>query len=110
MGCDYLIETSIIIEYYSKKGEVCKIVTNTKRKRGFIDKIKYKSKKLIKKLDKKISKNCYTKNIYEDNKWIKDIYQEKYERKLKLWYPEIDKFIKIYKDSISWAVNSIAYY
>lgn len=109
MGCDYLIETSIIIEYYSKNGEICKIVTNTKKKRGFIDK-NYKTKKIIKKLEKKMSKNCYIKMIYEDNKWLKDRYEEKYETKLKRWYPVIDKFIKIYKDSISWPVNRIAYY
>lgn len=109
MGCDYLIETSIVIEYYSKNGEKCKIITHTKRKRGFIDKNNYKTKKIIKKMEKKMSKNCYTKIIYEDNTWIRDRYQEKYERKLKLWYPNIVNFIRIYKDSISWPVNRIAY-
>ena len=109
MGCDYFIETSIVIEYYTNSGEVCKIITNTKRKKGFIDKNKYKTQKFIKKLEKKISKNCYIKHIYKDDKWIQDNYQEKYETKLKKWYPMIYKFISIYKDSISWPVNQISY-
>jgi hypothetical protein len=108
MGCDYLIETSIIIEYYTKNGEICKIITNTKRKKGFIDK-HYKNNKYLKKLTKQMENKCYIKTIYENKKWTKENYQEKYESTLRRWFPKIDTFIKIYKDSISWPVKTIAY-
>jgi len=105
MPCDYFIETSIIIEYYSVKNEICKIVTNTKRKKGFIDKHYSNNNKYIKNLKKQIEKKCFTKTIYENKKWTRDNYQEKYESKLKKWFPKIATFIKIYKDSISWPVR-----
>jgi hypothetical protein len=108
MTCDYFIETSIIIEYYSVKGERCKIVTNTKRKKGFVDK-HYKNNKYVKKLTKQMEKKCFTKTIYDNKKWTKENYQEKYESKLRRWFPKIDTFIKIYKDSVSWPVKNIAY-
>lgn len=112
MGCDYLIETSLVIEFYSIKGEICKIVTNTKRKKGFLYKYNEKSEKsekYVKKLEKKMGKKCYIKTIYENKTWSRDNYQEKYETKLRSWFPRIDTFIKIYKDSISWPVKSICY-
>lgn len=109
MGCDYLVETALVIEFYSTKGEICKIVTNTKRKKGFLYKYNEKSEKYVKKLEKKMWKNCYTKTIYENKIWTRNNYQEKYETKLKTWFPRIDTFIKIYKDSISWPVKSICY-
>jgi len=109
MVCDYFIETSIVVEFYSIKGEMCKIVTNIKRKKGFLYKYNETSDKYVKKLQKKINKKCFEKNIYENNTWTKNNYQEKYESKLRKWFPKIDKFIKIYKDSISWPVK-ITYY
>ena len=109
MPCDYFIETSIIIEYYSIKGEICKIVTNTKVKKGFLNKHYRNNNKYIKNLKKQIEKKCFTKNIYENNKWTRENYQEKYESKLRRWFPRIDTFIKIYKDSISWPLKTISY-
>jgi hypothetical protein len=105
MVCDYFIETCIIIDYYNVKGEICKMVTHVKRKKGFLHKQYSNFDKYVKKIEEKIGNTCYTKTIYDHNKWYKDNYQEKYESKLKKWFPKIATFIKIYKDSISWPVR-----
>jgi hypothetical protein len=96
------METSIVIEFYTLEGEMSKIVTHIKRKKGFI-KEHTSQRKYEKKLEKALTKHCFTKTIYEDPTWAKNGYQEKYEDKLRLWYPMIHQFIKIYKDSIAWA-------
>ena len=104
MTCDFYTETSLVIEYYNAKGEVGKIASHTKRKRGFIDKYVPSSDKFEKKLKKKVSKNSFIKMIYENTIWFKEGYQEKYETKLRRWFPQIKDFIKIYKASIAWPV------
>ena len=106
MVCDYYTETSIVIDYISIKGEICKIVTNTKRTRGFIDKkYQYNTDKYKKKLENYLENNSYIKMIYENKIWLHETYQNKYETKLRKWFPHIKDFIKIYKDSIAWSVK-----
>ena len=106
MGCDYYTEKQLIIDYISQKGQICKIITNTTRGKGYIN-TKYDSDEdedeFLKKLEKKINKKTYIKMIYENKCWVKDKYQKKYQEKLKKKFPEIKDFIKIYKDSIAWA-------
>ena len=50
-------------------------------------------------LEKRIKKKTYTKILFENDKWIKPSYQNKYEDELIETYKEIVKFIKIYKKS-----------
>lgn len=102
MVCDYYIEKQLIIEYFSLKGHTCKIITNPKREKGYIN-TKYEGNMFLEKLEKKINKKTYIKMIYKHKTWIKDKYQKKYGEKLKKRFPEIKDFIKIYKDSIAWA-------
>ena len=109
MGCDYIIETAFVIEFYSVKGEIDKIVTNIRREKCCLNKYHDNFYKYIKKLKEKINKKCFIKTIYENDVWTKENYQSKYESKIRRWFPKIDKFIKIYKDSISWPVKKIAY-
>jgi hypothetical protein len=103
MGCDFYIEKSLIIDYISVKGQVCKIAMTTKREKGYIDKYEPGSYKYEKRLEKKMEKNSYVKMIYEKKIWVKEGYQQKYESKIRKWFPEIKNFIKIYKDSIAWS-------
>jgi hypothetical protein len=35
--------------------------------------------------------------------WVKEGYQQKYEERIRKWFPEIKDFIKIYKDSTAWS-------
>jgi len=102
MGCDYYTEKSIIINYISSKGETCRIITNTKRERGFINKYEPNTDKFNKKMNKYTTKNTYKKMIYENNTWLQDTYQEKYETKFRKWFPHIKDFIQIYKASVAW--------
>ena len=104
MVCDFYIEKSLIIDYISLKGKICKISMITKREKGYIDKYVPGCNKYEKKLLKKIAKNSYVKTIYEKNIWVKEGYQQKYEEKIRKWFPEIKNFIKIYKDSNAWSV------
>jgi hypothetical protein len=103
MCCDYYIEKSLVIDYISVKGQICKISLNIKKKKCYLNtkKYKYNSVKYNEKLYKKIAKKSYTKMIYEKNTWIKEKYQTKYEKKLKTTFPEIKEFIKIFKDNVA---------
>jgi hypothetical protein len=102
MVCDFYVEQCLVIEFISLNGNFCKIITNKKREKGFIDKYVPGSDKYEKKLVKKIEKFSYVKMIYEKKTWTKDEYQKKYEERIRKWFPEIKDFIKIYKDSIAW--------
>jgi hypothetical protein len=104
MCCDFYIEKSLIIEYTSSNGKICKIARTTKREKGFIDKYVPGCNKYERRLKKKLAKNSYVKMIYEKKTWAKEGYQQKYEEKIRKWFPEIKDFIKIYKDSIAWPV------
>ena len=53
-------------------------------------------------MNKYTTKNTYKKMIYENNTWLQDTYQEKYETKLRKWFPHIKDFIQIYKASVAW--------
>ena len=75
---------------------------NIKREKGYVDKYIKGCDKYERSLVKKIAKKSYIKIIYEKKIWVKDKYQEKYEEKIRRWFPEIKDFIKIYKDSIAW--------
>lgn len=106
MGCDYYTEKQLIINYISQKGQICTIITNTIRGKGYINVDDYDEDndvEFLKRLEKKINKKTYIKIIYENKFWIKDKYQKKYEEKLRKKFPEIKEFIKIYRDSIAWA-------
>ena len=104
MVCDFYIEKSLVIDYISLKGQVCKIAMTTKREKGFIEKYVPGTSKYEKRLAKKIEKKTYIKMIYEKKTWSKDKYQQKYEAKIRKWFPEIKDFIKIYKDSVAWPI------
>ena len=102
MGCDFYIEKSLIIEYISLNGQLCKVAMTTKREKGYVNKYEPGSNKYERRLAKKMAKKSYVRMIYEKKTWIKEGYQKKYEAKIRKWFPEIKDFIKIYKDSIAW--------
>ena len=102
MVCDFYIEKSLVIDYVSSKGQICKIAMTTKREKGFVDKYAPGCHKYERRLSKKMEKKTYVKIIYEKKTWCKEGYQKKYEERIRRWFPDIKDFIKIYKDSIAW--------
>jgi len=101
MVCDYYVESSLIIDYVSNKGSICRIITNTTRERGYIK--EEDEEVFLKALKRKVKKNTGIKMLYDNNVWLKDKYQNRYEKKLQKRFPEIKEYKKIYKDYIAWA-------
>ena len=53
-------------------------------------------------LKRKVKKNTGIKMLYDNNVWLKEKYQKRYEKKLQRRFPEIKEYKKIYKDYIAW--------
>jgi hypothetical protein len=114
MGCDYYIQTELVIEYIDIVGRISSIRTNRSLDRGYI----YQShdydsdddqetcyKKYKAEIAKKIAENTYNKILFENDEWVKESYKKKYEEKLKREFKEIHKFKKIYKKATAWERN-----
>lgn len=111
MGCDYYIQSELVILYYDDKGMLSTIKTNINLEKGYVvsvydedsddDDKKHTNKWKIK-LDKSIRKNTYKKILYEDDKWFKESYQTKYLHYLNILFPRMVKLVKIYKDVSAW--------
>ena len=91
MVCDYYVDTSLVIEYLSADNRLCKITTDYGNKK------RYLSNQKLDDLNDKLKKHTYIKILYEQNSWIKDSYQKKYEKRLKRDFPLIHKLNKVYK-------------
>lgn len=100
MVCDYYVESSLIIDYVSNNGSTGRIITNTTRARGYV---KEEDDIYLKTLKRRLKKNTGIKILYDDNTWLKEKYQNRYEKKLQKRFPEIIEYKKIYKDYIAWS-------
>jgi hypothetical protein len=100
MGCDYYVESSLIIDYISDKGNSCRIITNTTRKRGYVTEKEETS--FLKSLKRMLKKNTGIKMLYDNKEWLKEKYQKRYEKKLKKRFPEILEYKQIFKDYVAW--------
>jgi hypothetical protein len=106
MSCDYYIEKSLVFDYLSSKGEICKTSIIIKREKCFIDS-NINPEKYIEKLTKKMKKKCYIKILYEKNKWSKSKYQKKYESYLgNMYFPIIKELNKVYINSNAFKIDS----
>lgn len=114
MGCDYYVQTELVIEYLDKMGRKSTIYTDRSIEKGYIfqpsdydsdDDWETAGKKYDAEIDRKIKKNTYNKLIFDNNTWIKDSYRKKYEDKFKRELKEIDNILKIYKKTTAWKRN-----
>ena len=96
MGCDYYIQTDLVIIYYDNKGALSSITTNRQIEKRYIiyiqnedsdDDQETQHKKWREELNRCIEQNSYEK---------------KYSNELKKMSPRINKLVKIYKDYTAW--------
>jgi hypothetical protein len=111
MGCDYYIQTELVIEYKDNTGRINTIYTNRKLEKGYIyfyenqdsddddetDHEKYKAE-----LERLIKNNTYNKILFENGKWVKESYKGKYETYLRKTFKDIHEFLKVYKKNKAW--------
>jgi len=114
MGCDYYVQTELVIEYVDMMGRISSIRTNRRLdKRYIFDYIDYDSdddqetsyKKYIAEIERKIEENTYNKIIFENDNWIKESYRKKYEEQINREFKEIHTLKKIYKKTTAWKRN-----
>jgi hypothetical protein len=113
MDCVYYVKNELVIKYKSINGKINTIYTNSLIKKGYIndypgqdsdDDIALDYSKYKEELERKIKENTYNKILYDNGKWIKDSYKQKYERYLLKSFKDIDFFIKIYKSNIAYEI------
>lgn len=111
MGCDYYIQTELVIEFRDKDGKICTIYTNRELQKGYIfhcqdedsdDDMETQDKKYQAELERRIAENTYNKMLFENEKWVKEPYKKKYEQHLMKTYKEIKKIYKVYKKTSAW--------
>lgn len=111
MGCDYYIQTDLVILYYDDKGSLSTTTTNRMLEKGYIFSIKdddseddeeTRYNKLKADLQRRIEKNTYKQIVFENNKWVKESYEKKYSKELNILCPMMVKLCKIYKDVNAW--------
>jgi len=114
MGCDYYIQTELVIEYVDMIGRISLIRTNCSLEKRYVyQSSDYDSdddqetcyKKYNAEIERKIKQNTYDKIIFDNNDWIKESYRKKYEEQLKRDFKEIHKFKKVYKKVTAWKRN-----
>ena len=111
MGCDYYIQTELIINYYDDKGELITVIANRQIEKGYIfsfcgedsdDDYETANKKYAEELNRIIDKNTYEKILFENNIWVKKSYEKKFTDELQYKCPNLVTLIKIYKDVTAW--------
>ena len=106
MGCDYYLQSELVIVYEDKNCKLCTIYTNTKIEKGYV--FTYKDQdsdddditaqnKFQAEIERQIKENTYNKILFENGYWVKKSYKTNYESYLTKTFPEIAKIIKIYK-------------
>jgi len=109
MGCDYYIQTELVIEYEDKDGKINTIFTDRTIKSGYIfiqdedsDDNQTLYKKFNTELEKTIKANKYNKMLFKNGEWVKESYKTKYEYYLMNTYKDIIKIKKVYKKNLAW--------
>lgn len=114
MGCDYYIQTELVIEHLDSRGRLSFTYTNRSIEKGYIhqpsdydsdDDWETAGKKYDAEIERRIAQNTYNKIIFENDEWIKESYRKKYEDQLKREFKEINKYKKIYKKVTAWKRN-----
>jgi hypothetical protein len=113
MGCDYYIQTELVIEYINKNGIREKTTTDRFMKQGYIfvsdedsdDDFETVNEKYIIELNKQISNNTNIKILFENNSWVKHSYEKKHYKNIISICPNLKTLIKVYKNNNAFARN-----
>jgi hypothetical protein len=114
MGCDYYVQTELVIEYLDKMGRLSTIYTDVFINKGYIfqisdydsdDDLETSDKKYNIEIERRIQENTYNKIIFDNDIWIKETYKKKFEERLRREFKEIDNIKKIYKKTTAWKRN-----
>lgn len=112
MGCDYYIETGLVIEFVDMNGSLSKTTTNRRINRRYIssipeddsdDDFETRNKKFEKEMEKQLVGNTYKKMLYENDEWVKLSYKKRYLKDLIVLCPTLVKLKRIYKDNIAFS-------
>jgi hypothetical protein len=114
MGCDYYVQTELVIEYLNKMGRLSYIYTDRVIDKGYIynppdydsdDDLETMNKKYHAEIKRRIEENTYNKILFENDIWIKESYKTKYNERLMREFKEIYNIKKIYKKTTAWKRN-----
>ena len=114
MGCDYYVQTELVIEYLDKIGRLSIIYTDRVINKGYIyqpsdydsdDDYETAGKKYDAEIERRIAENTYDKFIFNDDNWIKESYKTKYNERLRREFKDIENIKKIYKKTTAWQRN-----
>jgi len=114
MGCDYYIQSKLVIEYLDEADLLCVIYTDLRVKGAYVlkcadynynDDMATFTQKFRAELNKEIEKNNYETILFENDLWLKDIYKQTYESRIKREFKQILKLKKIYKKFTAWENN-----
>jgi hypothetical protein len=114
MGCDYYVQTELVIEYINKIGRLSYIYTDRVIGKGYIyeppdydsdDDLETMDKKYNAEIKRRIEENTYNKILFENDIWIKESYKTKYNERLIRDFKEIYNIKKIYKKTTAWKRN-----
>lgn len=106
MGCDYYIQTELVIEYQDKYGIYQHIYTNRELQKGYIFSylnnnseydMETQHKKYHDELERRIEQNTNNKMFFKNEFWIKESYRKKYENYILKTFNEIHELKKVYK-------------
>lgn len=104
MVCDYIVVSSLVIEYIDIKNKFCKVSTNYDIKKCYLDKIIENDEKMQydelrnQFLNEKIQENTRKKILFENEKWVKNSYKKRYKNFCHCNYMNFNKMIKVYKE------------
>lgn len=93
MCCNYYLVKNLVVDYISQNGRIQKLIINKEQKRlSVISLEKYRAGL--------ISENNKNKIFFENNVWSSDSRRKKYSKKLVKEFPEINRFLKVYEDTV----------
>ena len=91
--CAHYLVKNLVVDYVSQNGRIQKLIINKEQKRlSVISLEKYRSDL--------ICENNKKKMFFENNVWTSDTRRRKYSKKLIKEFPEINRFLKVYEDTV----------
>ena len=91
--CGHYLVKNLVVDYVSKNGRIQKLIINKEQKKlSVISLEKYRSEL--------IGENNKKKMFFENNVWSSDNRRKKYSKKLVKEFPEINRFLKVYEDTV----------
>lgn len=93
MCAHYYLVKNLVVDYVSQNGRIQKLIINKEQKRLSIISLEQYRSGLI-------SENNKKKMFFENNVWSSDTRRRKYSKKLVKEFPEINRFLKVYEDTV----------